>query len=420
MCEKMCIAVLLLVLVPSALSKCQKSFMTICDNFKDLKNLSEIINIQQLMIGSPFTSQNPLTSINLNKDIPWSKLENLGSFYIYQKFSNLEVDESITLNCESYYKLNDITLYGNILNTITAKQFPQISLKTLNLANNSIQQIKPGALYDLPVKELNLNDNYLQIITAGTLPYRVEIIKIQNNEINFIEPDSFSISLTDLWLDNNHLAYLEPKLFFTPNKLNFLSLSGNHFYSIPNVRPLEDLRSLDLSSNRIKSADVQVLRNLDKMVFLDLSNNQIDERNILLDIFQNKSEHLVVSLAFNNLESLRSFDYFTKKSLLVGEQAVLFYGNQFRCDRWNFLQKQLENHTSDCNLQFLADSQTPFCLAADSTEVHKENFKRLSRQRAKNFYCKDYGGKYSYVSSLVSQGCSESASAVFTTDEDYD
>lgn len=388
--------VFLIALVPSVSSKCQKSFMTICDSFEDLKNLSDSINIRHLMIGSLFPNQDPLASINLNKDIPWSKLTNLRSLYINHKVYNLEIDEKISLNCRTFYELTDITFFGNFLTKLDSKQIPQIDLKTLNLAGNNIKEIKRGALKSLPVKELILNDNDLQAIPARTLPMHSTVIKIQNNSLNFIEPGSFGAALTHLWLDNNHLAYLEPKLLqFHPN-LEFLSLSGNYFYSVPlpNLDVLEKLETLDLSSNRIKAIDEHFLANADKMAFLDLSDNQIDDQNILSYIFQNKSDRLVVSLAFNKLENLKTYNIWTKESFLVDNQAVLFYGNPFRCNRWNYLQKQLENHTSDCNLQFLADSRTPFCLSSDSTDVHKQKFEELSKQRAKNFYCKDYEDKY--------------------------
>lgn len=404
----------LIVLVPFVSGQCQKSFMTICENSQDLKNLNDTINIQHLMIGSPVPNQNPLISINLNKDIPWSKLANLRSLYINHKISNLEVDKNIDLNCEIFYDLTDFTLYGNILQVLDAQQIPQISLKTLNLANNNIKELKRGALRDLPAKELDLCDNDLQMIPARTLPFRSKVIRIQNNSLTFIEPGSFGTALTHLWLDKNHLAYLEPKLFQFLFNLEFISLSGNYFYSVPNIQLLTKLQTLDLSSNRIKTIDEQILRNADKMVFLDLSDNQINDIDILRYVFHNKSEYLVVSLAFNKLENLETFDSWSKETYLVGKQAVLYYGNPFGCDRWNYLQKQLENHTSDCNLQFLADSRTPFCLSSDSTDHHKERFEQLSKKRAKNFYCKDYGGKNTFSLSIE---CSQSLSAIAPSDE---
>ena len=112
------------------------------------------------------------------------------------------------------------------------------ALVHLVLSVNKISEIEPG-FSNLPVLErLHLSNNQMKAIhkdnSEGLIHFKV--LNLENNEISTIEPGAFSLlsKLESLWLTTNHLMSLPVRELKPLIALKYLYLSGNKISFEPN------------------------------------------------------------------------------------------------------------------------------------------------------------------------------------------
>lgn len=224
-----------------------------------------------------------LSNCNFRGPIP-SSMANLEGL-VYLDFSWNEFSGPIPVFQKSQ-KMNYIDLSRNNLSgPISSLHFEGLhQLLHLNLGSNSFNGSIPPSVFSLP---------------------KLQKLILANNQFSgpVIENISVSISFLDtLDLSSNQLTGLIPESFFQHQKLNVLTLSSNRFsgtVQLEAIKSLPNLTRLELSSNnlsidaslhdstrpfpqltvlKLASCNLQEfpdLRNMSKMMHLDLSDNNI-------------------------------------------------------------------------------------------------------------------------------------------------
>jgi Leucine-rich repeat (LRR) protein len=130
-------------------------------------------------------------------------------------------------------------------------------------------------------------------------------VDLSNNQLGVIAEDTFSclLFLRNLDLAKNTIFTLPKNIFASNDSLAELDLSSNHLDSIEFLAGLKNLKTLDLSSNRIGTLrDGSVISGLNSLEYLYLSKNCIDS-SYCTDMFSGKPEKLVaLSLASNTIK----------------------------------------------------------------------------------------------------------------------
>lgn len=132
-------------------------------------------------------------------------------------------------------KLKELDLMANNLKNISAISEHCVALKLLGLSNNNIQQLDANAF----VKMTNLEYLYLQNtslteVVHGTFSHQRNLIELDlsHNKLNHISFDLFLPyfeNLTELRLNDNHLANLVGWMDSIFPKLGALAISNNDF-----------------------------------------------------------------------------------------------------------------------------------------------------------------------------------------------
>jgi Leucine-rich repeat (LRR) protein len=162
------------------------------------------------------------------------------------------IDEALK-NPESVYKL-DLSNQEISLKNEQWKLF--INLEYLNLKNDRLKEI-PKEISNLKqLKVLNLSGN-----DFNSLPNEFSNLNnleelFLNDEKNINLPKTLKIlsklpKLKSLHLENDNL-YKLPNEINDLKSLESLYLNNNHFETIPNLKPLDHLKYLDLRENHIK------------------------------------------------------------------------------------------------------------------------------------------------------------------------
>ncbi|XP_039173453.1 receptor like protein 22-like [Eucalyptus grandis] len=224
--------------------------------------------------------------------------------------------------------LTQITLsHNNLIGPINSTEWKYLSsLLILDLRFNSLQGNIPSSLFTLPsIQKLQLSNN----ATNGSLK-------------GFFNPTSHKLNTLDL--SNNNIGGELPVLIWELQGLKYLSLSSNNFsgsFHIDLVRQLRNLSYLDLSYNHfsidatnttsqassfpelttLKLASCQLrsfrdfLAEQPKLVYLDLSNNQI--QGMLPKWIWKLQNLLYLNLSSNSLDDLETPSLNLTSSLFV-------------------------------------------------------------------------------------------------------
>eukprot|EP00058_Branchiostoma_floridae_P005165 XP_002590653.1 hypothetical protein BRAFLDRAFT_89454 [Branchiostoma floridae] len=161
------------------------------------------------------------------------------------------------------------------------KNLPK-SICRLDLYNNQIRKIKPGAFPNLPrLQKLYLKRNQIkifQICVFANLP-QLEKLDLSFNQITIIQSSASEnlINLKQLYLSSNQLTIIQPSAFSNLPRLQLLNLSNN---KIRNIQPgtfanLPRLENLILSAINMTMIQPGVFSNLPRLQGLCLSNNEI-------------------------------------------------------------------------------------------------------------------------------------------------
>ncbi|XP_019620394.1 PREDICTED: toll-like receptor 3 [Branchiostoma belcheri] len=189
---------------------------------------------------------------------------------------------------------------------------PQLThLSMSGQLGGSLQKLSPGCFQGLPgLTVLDLRQNRLGELPDGAFSglQNLKVLLLNQNSIRQLEETSFSgmPNLRVLEISRNHLITL-PEWIFQPlqsieelkldnnnlfnflgvvklnglEKLKRLNLSSNKLGLLPVFDPVSTLQLLDLSYNQVFNEKVTYVsekpfRNLSNLVYLSLSNNQLD------------------------------------------------------------------------------------------------------------------------------------------------
>ncbi|XP_072932806.1 toll-like receptor Tollo [Epargyreus clarus] len=236
---------------------------------------------------------------------------------------------------------------NNIWSTKTDTFCSLYSLKTLNLTNNHLQNIKTIGFSDslreqnLSVKSCNLvletldmSYNDLIVVTDNSLSKLRSLTKLllQNNAISTIEDRAFGglLSLQVLNISSNFMNTIPPELFADTKLLKQINLSNNTITVLPPglFGGLEQLQILDLSRNDLTSQWINkgTFVGLLRMVILNLSYNRLSkiDRYIFQDLYSlqklNLEHNEITSIeehAFVELRNLHSLTLSNNKLLHI-------------------------------------------------------------------------------------------------------
>ena len=182
-----------------------------------------------------------------------------------RSFTLMELPEAVF----SLTQLTTLNAYNNCLETIPPTITQLVSLKKLQLAQNSLTCIP--SFKDMPALSLlSLSHNQLGALFASIAdstafwPPSLTDMQLDDNHI-FSLPDNFAnlSSLTALSVRNNNIVTLPPS-FFTLTALQHLVMAGNQIQELRIDGGLSSLTSLDLADNKITrlSLNLPSLRNL--------------------------------------------------------------------------------------------------------------------------------------------------------------
>ncbi|KAF5288138.1 hypothetical protein FQA39_LY15482 [Lamprigera yunnana] len=236
----------------------------------------------------------------------------------------LDIDETLFAGISKLtsFKLININMprINNPLSFSEAKQ-----LRILQISNTTLRKFE--TIKSNSLEELDLSGNQLTDVSKQSfvnLP-KLGFINLENNNISKVDPDTFShlSLLEDVLLSGNNITNLDPNIFFNNNLIS-LSLSNNPLKSF-NLNLQPDLEKLVLKSCRLKTFSESLSKKLILLSYLDLSDNAI---NFSANAFANMEELEFVDLSNNNLTKLDPrvfyFNYKLQKIVLDNNHFSTF------------------------------------------------------------------------------------------------
>lgn len=198
------------------------------------------------------------------------------------------------------------------------------NVEVLDLSGNHLSRPLPAYIQNWKaLNTLNLsNNNYDTWISDGRR-YNIVKLDLSGNKINHIDIDAFSGMgfLHFLDLSENRIYDLPDRLFAEANNLGILVLSRNYFVDVPNFQS-RSLRTLHLSNCQISSINIDSLRDMNSLVELDLSINQIE--SIPNGLASNTLQEL--DLSYNEISMLTDDTFSALPHLAVLDMR----GNEFK------------------------------------------------------------------------------------------
>lgn len=195
--------------------------------FKELPSLVELNLAGNHVVNLPRGTMANLPALTLldlsfNRLREWPSLENVKT-----KFSGPFV----------------VNLRSNLISILegSSSEEESLAVTTLDVSSNNISFVSP--LFFRPfngsLTTLDLSNNLIQKLDAASMAGTddVRILRLDGNEIQFIEPESFkrNKNLEVLSLDNNHeLASIHPELFSEMKKLRVLTMAETSLESLEN------------------------------------------------------------------------------------------------------------------------------------------------------------------------------------------
>ncbi|KAF7283031.1 hypothetical protein GWI33_001562 [Rhynchophorus ferrugineus] len=302
----------------------QKAFMGLI--FLEELDLSD--NLIKSVYPGTFNGTKKITKINLSRnkisilsDKGFAELMHLRQLLVSHNSIEAVADTAF----EGVYNLEELDLSYNRIGNISSKLSNLTSLQVLNLNNNKLTRIDRWDLYNLTkLTSLDLSNNYLTQFSLEMAP---------NNQLKSLNLDENRIDY--FWVSLMRLYMLEA-LYLRKN--NISEISGFPGDSLHNIR------TLDLSGNKIRTIRTGMFNGLPKLGYLNCSHNAI-ETVMVTGVLSLSSLH-VLDLSYNNISD---FDY----NLLLGRLPALAYlrleNNMLPCD----LENQMMKDFADDNFKFV-------------------------------------------------------------------
>jgi Leucine-rich repeat (LRR) protein len=248
--------------------------------------------------------------------------------------------------------IRNLILAENNLEVLTQSVFKGVNgLRMLRLIEKKLRKIETGAfeplrnkLSEFGVIELYLESKEMENFIEGIFTLeKLATFKLSNMQLQIFRPEwtpvlrnisylslasnrikslnanlfEFSLNLISLDLNNNYLSNLKALydvLVPVRSQLKELKLSGNNFKTILEFPPLSNLELLDLSNNSISFLPKTTFKNLLKLNYLTLAQNQIYKLNDFL--FSRLSQLLILQLNNNYLDRFPNISNLTRLQIL--------------------------------------------------------------------------------------------------------
>ncbi|XP_030759456.1 protein artichoke [Sitophilus oryzae] len=339
--------------LPSKLWPSMNSLLNLDLSFNNLGDSLEPGSFMNLL-----TLQRLNLSYNGMTQPPWAAISEMTSLqYLYMQGNNLT-----KLNRNAFGKMPvmfELDLSDNSIDNVTAKAFEGLlQLIKLKLSRNDITAIPNGAFQGLvALTDLDLSGNRL--------------VKLDNKTNGVFEE---CLSLERLNLSHNKITFITRKMFpsnpYYPYKLNVIDLSYN---SIPVITHdltfgTGKLEVLNMSHNAIADIRKSVIGNLTRLRTLDLSYNKLHDITSDVEFFRLPKNVSTLFLAMNELTELpwnhiknvSKMDYLDVSNnqlqnivpemteMIIKGAKVNFEGNPLYCDC--FLRPLLRHFKSQLTL----------------------------------------------------------------------
>lgn len=296
--------------------------------------------------------------------------------------SGAGIDHIDTTTFETATQLTSLDMNGSNMPTLYSHLFSHASnLTSFNMASSNISIIERNAFQGLAnLKRLDLSNNKIVQLDAELFQplSRLDTIRLTNNKVQVIDPDVFKHNANLKWVyfssndiiivdrdsfvhcqlilldlgvnklqdvDMTSMKYLKT-LIVANNRLTTLSIPStvdelhaeNNSISVIQSETKNELTRLFLSSNRF--TNLRALTNLNKLQFLDLSNNHL--RQIEFSDLKTLSELKEFKLTGNKLSTIRTDDVVTNlPKLKMIELSTKHWDNSY-VDQ---LANDLKNHS---------------------------------------------------------------------------
>ena len=281
--------------------------------FRNMPNLIEIDFSQNLIKKLDFQASFEYTLTNLTKlDLHMNEIKSITSHF-FTKFPNLnQLDLSFnklqSLKNTFFTYLNTLkvlNLSSNLILTIENNSFSNLaSLEYLNLRNNLVYDLSGKLFKNLYyLSELNIGKNKIESISKEDFQglFSIKVLDLSENMMNSLNNDTFcfvSSSIESLILKTNRIQ-TNGDVVYNLKRLHFLDLSFNNIDYL-NLNSIYWISRLDLSNNKL--LHVQNWNFLDYLTFLNLSRTNAE---LILNLnFSNFAKIKELDLSFNNLTSL--------------------------------------------------------------------------------------------------------------------
>ncbi|OQR75252.1 slit3 protein-like [Tropilaelaps mercedesae] len=182
-------------------------------------------------------------------------------------------------------------------------------LSVLDLSHNRLTRLEANAFDGLrSLQTLQLHDNVVEFIADhafGGLD-NLQSLTLSHNRIKRVGLQTVAgvSAIMTLHLDHNQIDTIHGEAFVNLSMLQELNLAANELSTVPLIfSPLNMLRSLDLSDNRINDlANLSGLQGLGQLYALNLMSNQIG--NLSQDVFSHLPSVRILNLANNAIQAI--------------------------------------------------------------------------------------------------------------------
>lgn len=212
---------------------------------------------------------------------------------------------------------------------------PLIELQTIRLSHNFIKMI-PVELFEknIQLHDIFLNDNSIEWL-FGELTFRhlssVNEFDLHNNPLIcnlgrcVINAQSIDIRNTNsigcyigsrtkrLFAKNNQISYID-SIDAAPSNLEHVDLANNQLQKMSNLTRFERLIYLDLMNNKIDDIGLDTFANMNRLEILNLRNSGLSK--IYYGLFSHKSKLKTLDVSYNQLGNI-DFQMFVSMTSLM-------------------------------------------------------------------------------------------------------
>ncbi|MGH0177569.1 UNVERIFIED_CONTAM: hypothetical protein FKN15_075488 [Acipenser sinensis] len=174
---------------------------------------------------------------------------------------------------------------------------------------------------------LYLDHNNLTRVPSP-LPRSLSDLRLSNNKINKIQPNTFEglENLTSLLLNYNQIPDIGTALKGLKS-LSLLDLSNNKLKKLPGNLP-DRLHQLYLEFNKINAIPDDYFRKFPKLQYVRLSNNELTDEGIPSNTF-NTTSLIELDLSYNRLQKIPSVNTNLEHLYLQANEITEFSINSF-------------------------------------------------------------------------------------------